>query len=60
MSIILTQRRSSKKTNVVKKNVLLTDLQCFYNDYDDISYVLDKHVVLFRMSFYKSSKKNNY
>lgn len=34
-------------------------LWCFYNDDDDISYVLDKHVVLFRTSFYKSSKKKN-
>lgn len=34
-------------------------LWCFYNDDSDTSYVLDKHVVLFRTSFYKSSKNKN-
>ena len=34
-------------------------LWCFYNDDDNKSYVLDEHIVLFRTSFYKSSKNKN-
>lgn len=44
----------SSLTKQLNKN-----LWCFYNDDDDKSYVLDEHVVLFRTSFYKSSKNKN-